>query len=108
MLEAVSRGLLGVIGIWMLWQAFRRVGHQHGQGVAAGFVAGLIPCPLTLFVMTFAITRGVTLAGVAFAFVMIGVAVILDGSSPCGAAPEATVPNAFGTAQLGRWYARTV
>lgn len=46
--------------------------------MAAGFAAGLIPCPLTLFVMTFAISRGVPEAGVAFAAVMmIGVALVL-------------------------------
>ncbi len=46
--------------------------------MAAGFAAGLIPCPLTLFVMTFATSRGVPEAGVAFAAVMmIGVALVL-------------------------------
>lgn len=46
--------------------------------MSAGFAAGLIPCPLTLFVMTFAISRGVPEAGVAFAAVMmIGVALVL-------------------------------
>lgn len=78
LLEDISRGLLGVIGLWMLWQGLRGTGHAHGHGVAAGFAAGLIPCPLTLFVMTFAITRGVPEAGVAFAAVMmIGVALVL-------------------------------
>jgi nickel/cobalt exporter len=77
-LEDISRGLLGVIGLWMLWQGFRGAGHGHGQGMAAGLAAGLIPCPLTLFVMTFAISRGVPEAGVAFALVMmIGVALVL-------------------------------
>jgi nickel/cobalt transporter (NicO) family protein len=79
LLENLSRGLLGLIGIWMLWQGVRGVVHQHaGQGLAVGFAAGLIPCPLTLFVMTFAVTRGVPEAGVAFAFVMIiGVGLVL-------------------------------
>jgi nickel/cobalt transporter (NicO) family protein len=79
LLENLSRGLLGVIGLWMLWQAARGNGHAHaGQATATGFAAGLIPCPLTLFVMTFAISRGVTQAGVAFAAVMmIGVALVL-------------------------------
>ena len=55
----------------MLWQGIRRSGHQHaGQATAAGFAAGLIPCPLTLFVMTFAISRSVPEAGVALAAVM--------------------------------------
>jgi nickel/cobalt transporter (NicO) family protein len=78
LLEDISRGLLGLIGLWMLWQGLRGTGHAHGQGVAAVFAAGLIPCPLTLFVMTFAISRGVPEAGVAFAAVMmIGVALVL-------------------------------
>lgn len=79
LLEDLSRGLLGVIGIWMLWQVARGTGHAHGQGMAAGFAAGLIPCPLTLFVMTFAISRGVPEAGIAFAAVMmIGVGMVLS------------------------------
>lgn len=79
LLESLSRGLLGVIGLWMLWQAVHGAGHSRGgQATAAGFAAGLIPCPLTLFVMTFAISRGVPQAGVAFAAVMmIGVALVL-------------------------------
>lgn len=80
-LESVSRGLLGVIGIWMLWSALFREPHSHGdqQGIMVGLSAGLIPCPLTLFVMTFAISRGVPEAGVMFAVVMmIGVALTLS------------------------------
>ncbi len=40
LLEDISRGLLGVIGLWMLWQGFRGTGHAHGQSMAAGFAAG--------------------------------------------------------------------
>ncbi|WP_435053078.1 hypothetical protein [Mesorhizobium australicum] len=43
-------------------------------------LAGLAPCPLTLFVMTFAIVRGVPVAGLLFAgTMMIGVAITLCG-----------------------------
>ncbi len=50
----------------MLWIAFFCPPHVHGEreGVAVGFMAGLISCPLTLFVMTFAISRGVPEAGI--------------------------------------------
>jgi nickel/cobalt exporter len=42
-------------------------------------MAGLIPCPLTLFVTTFAISRGVPEAGIAFAVTMMaGVALTLS------------------------------
>ncbi|MCA1489461.1 nickel/cobalt transporter [Sinorhizobium alkalisoli] len=80
-LEDLSRGLLGMIGAWMLWSAFFRPPHVHGEGegVAVGFMAGLIPCPLTLFVMTFAMSRGVPVAGIMFALVMMtGVALTLS------------------------------
>jgi nickel/cobalt exporter len=71
-LENVSRGLLGLIGVWMLWRALRGGRHHAHEGEAMGFAAGLVPCPLTLFVMTFAISRGVPQAGLAFAAAMMG------------------------------------
>lgn len=79
LLENVSRGLLGVIGLWMLVQGLRGVDHHHSrEATFVGFAAGLIPCPLTLFVMTLAISRGVPQAGIAFAgVVMVGVALVL-------------------------------
>lgn len=81
LLEDISRGLLGLIGLWMLYRALRHSahGHGHGEGAVVGFMAGLIPCPLTLFVMTFAISRGVPEAGLAFAVTMMaGVALVLS------------------------------
>ena len=82
LMEDISRGLLGVIGLWMLWQGIRRpYQHTHDteQGIAAGIFAGLIPCPLTLFVMVFATSKGMPEAGLAFAVVMlIGVALTLS------------------------------
>ena len=81
LLQDVSRGMLGAIGAWMIWQAFRMGrDHQH-LGARSGIFAifsGLIPCPLTLFVMTYAIGKGVASAGLAFAvFMMVGVALTL-------------------------------
>ena len=79
-LETMSRGLLALVGIWMIAAALRRQGHVHlaGRSMAFAVFAGLIPCPLTLFVMTFAASRGVTEAGLAFAIVMLaGVAMVL-------------------------------
>ncbi|MEF2552261.1 ABC transporter permease [Aurantimonas sp. A2-1-M11] len=79
LLMNVSRGILVAVGLWMLWRAARGPrGHVHG-GAWVGMAAGLIPCPLTLFAMTFAVTRGVPEAGIAFAFaMMIGVAFTLS------------------------------
>ncbi|MER8367042.1 sulfite exporter TauE/SafE family protein [Mesorhizobium sp. M1348] len=79
LLEHISRGLLGLIGVSMLWRALSHSHHHRHEGEAVGVMAGLIPCPLTLFAMTFAISRGVPAAGVLFAItMMVGVAVTLS------------------------------
>jgi nickel/cobalt exporter len=78
-LEFLSRGMLIAIGAWLMFRAIR--GHQHpkGEGLAVGFIAGLIPCPLTLFAMFFALNHGVPEAGVWFAIaMMLGVAFTLS------------------------------
>lgn len=77
-LEFVSRLMLVAIGAWLIIRAFRNRPHLHGEGTAFGAAAGLIPCPLTLFTMTFAASRGVPEAGFAFALAMlIGVGSVL-------------------------------
>ncbi|UVD59143.1 sulfite exporter TauE/SafE family protein [Rhizobium sp. Pop5] len=81
LLEVLSRGLLGVIGGWMLWRALFRPAHihSHGEGVIVGFMAGLVPCPLTLFVMTFAMIHQVVVTGILFAVtMMLGVGLTLS------------------------------
>ncbi|MER8714897.1 sulfite exporter TauE/SafE family protein [Mesorhizobium sp. M1295] len=79
LLEHISRGLLGLIGVWMLWRALSHSHNHRHEGEAVGVMAGLIPCPLTLFAMTFAISRGVPAAGVLFAItMMVGVALTLS------------------------------
>ncbi|ANK89281.1 MULTISPECIES: HoxN/HupN/NixA family nickel/cobalt transporter [unclassified Rhizobium] len=80
-LEVVSRGLLGVIGLWMVLTALLRHSHSHaeGEGLLMGFAAGLVPCPLTLFVMTFAMIHQVVVTGLLFAAtMMMGVALTLS------------------------------
>jgi nickel/cobalt exporter len=71
-METVSRGLLAAIGLWFLIRAFRGRVHEHREGVMVGVIAGLVPCPLTLFAMFFAISRGVPEAGLTFAAAMMG------------------------------------
>ncbi len=79
-LEKLSRGVLGAIGVWLLVRAFRGRSHHQHEGLMVGVVAGLVPCPLTLFVMFFALIRGVPEAGVTFAIaMMIGIALTLAG-----------------------------
>jgi ABC-type nickel/cobalt efflux system permease component RcnA len=77
-LEDVSRGLIALIGVWLLVRAIRAKPHLHGEGLAVAFVAGLVPCPLTLFAMFLAIARGVPQAGLTFAAAMlIGISLTL-------------------------------
>jgi ABC-type nickel/cobalt efflux system permease component RcnA len=77
LLEDLSRLLLGLAGLWLVWQGVRGHGH-HDRGRWFGVAAGLVPCPLTLFVMTFAAAKGVTAAGISFAaMTLVGVALVL-------------------------------
>jgi nickel/cobalt transporter (NicO) family protein len=79
LLEDLSRGVLVLIGIWLLVRALCHRTHPQGEGLAVAVVAGLIPCPLTLFAMFFATSRGVPEAGFAFALAMtIGVGITLS------------------------------
>lgn len=77
-LENLSRGMLIAIGLWLLVRAIRGQSHAHGEGLMVGVIAGLIPCPLTLFAMFLALSRGVPEAGLTFAVAMMfGVAFTL-------------------------------
>jgi nickel/cobalt transporter (NicO) family protein len=77
-LELVSRAMLVIVALWLIVRAILGRPHVHGEGVLAGVVAGLIPCPLTLFFMFYALSLGVPEAGLAFAVSMlVGVGLVL-------------------------------
>ena len=58
MLEVASQILIILIGGWLLWRAFRHP-HDHDQSAPLLAVAtGLVPCPLTTFIMTYAVVHG--------------------------------------------------
>ncbi len=79
-LELLSRGFLVLIGLWLILRAWRGRAHLHDEGLAVGFVAGLVPCPLTLIVMFYALSRDVPEAGLTFAgAMMFGVLSTLAG-----------------------------
>jgi ABC-type nickel/cobalt efflux system permease component RcnA len=50
--------MIALVGLWLLWRAFRQRGHATARsGPVLGLVGGLVPCPLTTFVMTYAVIR---------------------------------------------------
>jgi ABC-type nickel/cobalt efflux system permease component RcnA len=64
--ELASGVLIAVIGGFLLWRSLN--GNDHTQpkdGTALAFVTGMIPCPLTTFIMSYALARGMLAAGLA-------------------------------------------
>ncbi|PZQ14317.1 MAG: hypothetical protein DI565_12925 [Ancylobacter novellus] len=67
-LELASSLLVIGVGLWLLWRALRP--HEHTQdrrGLALAVAAGLVPCPLTFFIMSYAIPRGMIWPGLMLA-----------------------------------------
>lgn len=63
-LERASQILIVLVGFWLLWRALRpQVRHAEKSGPILAFVTGLVPCPLTTFIMTYAVTQGAVAAG---------------------------------------------
>lgn len=62
--EAASGALITVIGAFLLW---RSLASRHAATVRDGktlaLVTGMIPCPLTTFIMSYAVARGILGAG---------------------------------------------
>lgn len=71
-LENLGRYMLMAISLWPILRAWQTRPHANGEGYFKGFVAGLVPSPLTLLVMMLALSRDVPEAGLVF-----GVAKIL-------------------------------
>ena len=67
-LEHASQVLVLLIGCYLLWRAFRPHSHaEERSGPALGFVTGLVPCPLTTFIMTYAVAHGLIVSGLILA-----------------------------------------
>jgi nickel/cobalt transporter (NicO) family protein len=63
--EVASGVLIAVIGAFLLWRVLSEQ-HPHGKdGTTLAFVTGLIPCPLTTFIISYALARGMLAAGLA-------------------------------------------
>jgi ABC-type nickel/cobalt efflux system permease component RcnA len=64
--EAASGVLIALIGLYLLWRSVRSDPHSQAKdGTTLALVTGLIPCPLTTFIMSYALARGMLAAGLA-------------------------------------------
>jgi ABC-type nickel/cobalt efflux system permease component RcnA len=69
--EVASGVLIVLIGAFLLWRALSRshaVAAANGRSLAV--VAGMVPCPLTTFVLSYALARNVLAAGLAVTVAM--------------------------------------
>jgi nickel/cobalt exporter len=63
-LELASNILIVLVGCWLLWRTVKRHEHDHDQSsIPLAIVTGLVPCPLTTFIMTYAAVNGLVGAG---------------------------------------------
>ena len=61
--ELASAVLILGVGLWLLWRAMRPHAPHAGDGPMLAAAAGLVPCPLTTFIMIYAVGNGIVLAG---------------------------------------------
>ena len=64
--EIASGAMVAMIGAFLLWRSTRDDHHMPKRdGRTLAFVTGMIPCPLTTFIMSYALARGLIAAGLA-------------------------------------------
>jgi nickel/cobalt exporter len=71
--EAVSAMLIALTGAFLLYRALRPSSHSHeSDGRALAVSTGLVPCPLTTFILTYAIVHHELALGFAAVAAMLG------------------------------------
>ena len=73
-LETTSSVLVILIGLWLFVRSLK--GHHHNmrthQGRFLSIAAGFVPCPLTTFIMVYALAHGIVIAGLLVTLAMAG------------------------------------
>ncbi len=71
--ETPSGVLIALIGLFLLWRSLRsdHSAQTEGSNKTPALVTGLIPCPLTTFIMSYALARGLLAAGLAVTAAMV-------------------------------------
>lgn len=85
--EAASGVLIIIIGAYLLWAAFTHRHDDQADGRVLSIATGMIPCPLTTFVLTYALAKGVLVSGLLVTAAMTAGMVVTIG----GVALAATV-----------------
>jgi nickel/cobalt transporter (NicO) family protein len=85
--ELASGVLIIAIGGFLLWRSLKSDHHRSNRdGKSLAFVTGLIPCPLTTFIMSYALARGMLAAGLTVTAAMTVGMIVTIGGVALGAA----------------------
>src|SRR4029078_2925613 len=64
--EVASGAMVALIGAFLFWRSTRSDHETHERdGRTLAFVTGMVPCPLTTFIISYALARGLVGAGLA-------------------------------------------
>ena len=95
-LEMGSYLAVAAMGAWLLWRALARRrpddgsaghGHDHGGGGLLAYAVGLLPCPLTIILMSYALVNETLVGGLLLVAVMaVGIAVTMTLTGMLGIA----------------------
>lgn len=71
--EATSATLITLVGAFLLYRVMQPGRHAHsGDGKALAFFTGLVPCPLTTFILVYALSHNQLALGLAAVLAMLG------------------------------------
>ncbi len=113
-LELASGILVVLIGAYLLWRAVGRAATLDAdkappqEGRALAFVTGLVPCPLTTFIMSYALARGLLSAGFAVTAAMAaGMVLTISAVAVLATVSRERLLSFFSrTERLRRWLGR--
>jgi nickel/cobalt transporter (NicO) family protein len=79
--ELASGLLITAMGGFLLWRSLKSDNHKSSRdGRTLAFVTGMVPCPLTTFIMSYALARGMLAAGLTVTAAMtVGMIVTIGG-----------------------------
>lgn len=111
-MEIVSYAAVALMGAWLLYRAIAGVraedadSHGHRRSGALGYAIGLLPCPLTLILMNYALVNGTVATGLALTAVMAcGIATTMTLVGALAILARRTLTSGLGS--TSRWYGPT-